>query len=130
MNSTSTSWQDFTIVQGATFSDLEIQLTDIDPITQVSTERDLSTGYTALFQIRENYADYDATVIYEATQANDIELTDDGWIKLVIPATDTEDFDFTNNLALFDLTLKKTSTGVVEKIYIGRVKLQREVSRP
>lgn len=121
--------KDLTCVQGATYNDLSIQILDIDPDTQVATPRDLTTNYEALFQIRENYADFDSDVIYEATDANDIELTDDGWVILTIPAADTTDFQFTNNSALYDLTLTNTSTGIVEKIFLGRIYLQREVSR-
>jgi hypothetical protein len=83
------------------------------------------TGFTARMDIRESLDD--ATVIHTLTTENGgITLGGvAGTIDLLIPATATEDLDFTH--AVYDLEL--INSGVVTRLISGSITLSKEVTR-
>lgn len=111
-----------TIEQGATWSGTwSYQEPDGTPI-------DLSTGYTAKMQIREDVADSGAAVLLELTDAAGISL-DDGSYTLSISASATEGLDFSGDRAVFDVEITETETGDVTRVLEGAAILDREVTR-
>lgn len=84
------------------------------------------TGFTARMQIRPSLIS--ATVIHSLTTENGgITLGDaTGTVELLIPATATDDFDFT--AAVYDLEIIDGS-GVVTRLLSGNIALSKEVTR-
>lgn len=84
------------------------------------------TGFTARMQIRPSLSS--ETVIHSLTTENGgITLGDaTGTVELLIPATATDDFDFT--AAVYDLEIIDGS-GVVTRLLSGNIALSKEVTR-
>jgi hypothetical protein len=110
--------------QGASYSDT-VLVKDQD-----GNDLDLSSGYTALFQIREAVADSGASVLHELTDL-DAELSlDDGSFTIEISAEESETIVSATEKAylLAELDLEETATGEVTS-FRWRLKLEREVAR-
>lgn len=112
------AFYDLYIEQGATYLRSFVWKTSSAPV-------DL-TGYTARMQIRRNPASDE--VLFSATTENSLlTITPlDGKVDLVIPATDTESFDW--RTARYDLELE-SSVGVVIRLVQGTVTVSKEITR-
>lgn len=83
------------------------------------------TGFTARMQIRSKQSS--STVILEVTSDDYITVGDtDGEIYIEIPASVTEDLDFTR--AVYDLEMI-SSGGIVTRLIQGDITLSKEVTR-
>lgn len=113
------AYYDILIEQGATFvKNIIWKDSNGDPVD--------ITGYTARMQIRRKKSS--TTVEHSATTENDgitLGLTA-GTIDILIPATDTAEFEFTKGV--YDLELVDPQ-GKVYRIIEGGVEVSKEVTR-
>lgn len=112
-----------TLPQGATYED-QINLTDSG-----GTDIDLSTGYSAIVEIREAPVDSGAAVLHAGDDTGDIALAN-GSFTLTLTASETEELaSATNKETIFcEVDITHISSGVVTS-FRWPLKVSKEYAR-
>ena len=112
-----------TLPQGATYED-QINLTD-----STGVNIDLSSGYTAIVEIREDTVDSGATALFTSDDSGAITLAD-GSFSLALTATETEEIatDTDQPVIYCEVDITKTSTSDVTS-FRWPLKVSKEYAR-
>ena len=112
-----------TLPQGATYED-QIKLTDAE-----GTDIDLSSGYTAIVEIREAPVDSGALALFSSDDSGALDLAD-GSFTLTLTATETEEIvtDTEKERIWVEIDITHTSSSVVTS-FRWPLKVAKEYAR-